>query len=113
MPVSTGKNDRAFPMCNGDGSSMTGVRRAFLWASFGRYLVTAINLVSTLIISRLLAPGEYGISVLGSAVFAVAEAIRAIGGGAYLIQQKELAPENIRTSFTVSLIVTVFLATML
>jgi O-antigen/teichoic acid export membrane protein len=92
---------------------MTGVRRAFLWASFGRYLVMAINLVSTLVIARLLAPGEYGISVLGSAVFAVAEAVRAIGGGAYLIQQRELAAENIRTSFTVSLIVTVLLATML
>jgi len=89
-----------------EGFSMTGIRRAFLWASAGRYIVMAVNLVTTVIMARLLAPGEYGVSALGTAVFAIAEAIRALGGGAYLIQQKELASENIRTTFTVSLIVT-------
>jgi O-antigen/teichoic acid export membrane protein len=88
---------------------MTGIRRAFISATIGRYLVMAINLAATLLMARLLAPGEYGVWVLGGAVFAVAEAMRALGGGAYLIQQKELSPENIRTSFTVSLIVTVVL----
>ena len=83
---------------------MTGIRRAFLWASAGRYIVMAINLVTTVIMARLLAPGEYGVSALGTAVLGIAEAIRALGGGAYLIQQKELASENIRTTFTVSLI---------
>ncbi|HVJ53065.1 MAG TPA: oligosaccharide flippase family protein [Aliidongia sp.] len=92
---------------------MTGIRRAFLWASIGRYLVMAINLAATLILARLLTPADYGISVLGAAVFAIAEAIRALGGGAYLIQQKELAPENIRTSFTVSLLVTLVLTAAL
>jgi O-antigen/teichoic acid export membrane protein len=103
---------RIFPSRDEDGRSMNGIRRAVLWASFGRYVVMAINLITTLIIARLLTPGEYGVSVLGSAVFAVAEAIRALGGGAYLIQQRELAAENIRTSFTVNLIMTVVLAAM-
>ncbi len=92
---------------------MTDVRRAFLWASAGRYVVMAINLVSATVMARLLAPGEYGVSVLGGAVYAVAEAIRALGGGAYLIQKKELAAQNIRACFTVSLAVTIVLATAL
>lgn len=59
-------------------------------------------------------PCEYGVSALGSAVLAIAEAVRALGGGAYLIQRKELAHENIRTTFTVSLIVTLgFTATLI
>jgi O-antigen/teichoic acid export membrane protein len=73
----------------------------------------AINLTSTLIIARLLTPREYGISVLGSAVFAVAEAVRAVSGGAYLIQERELAAEKIRASFTVNMIVTLCLAIVL
>jgi O-antigen/teichoic acid export membrane protein len=87
-----------------------GVRRAFLWASFGRYLVMAISLASTLILARLLAPAEYGVTVLGAAVLALAEALRALGGGAYLIQKPELLPENIRACFTVSLTATVLIA---
>jgi O-antigen/teichoic acid export membrane protein len=84
-----------------------GVRRAFLWASFGRYLVMAISLAATLILARLLAPAEYGVTVLGGSVFALAEALRAVGGGAYLIQKRELFPENIRACFTVSLAATI------
>ncbi len=92
---------------------MTGIRRAFLWASAGRYLVMAINLAATLIIARLLAPEEYGVSVLSASVFAVAEAVRAIGGGTYLIQHRALTAEDVRTSFTVNLLVTIILATVL
>jgi O-antigen/teichoic acid export membrane protein len=87
-----------------------GVRRAFLWASFGRYLVMAINLAATLILARLLVPAEYGVTVLGGAVLALAEALRALGGGAYLIQKPELLPENIRACFTVSLVATMLIA---
>src|ERR1700710_2920465 len=90
-----------------------GVRRAFLWASLGRYLVMAISLAATLILARLLAPAEYGVTVLGGAVFALAEALRALGGGAYLIQKQELFPDNVRACFTVSLVATLTIALML
>jgi O-antigen/teichoic acid export membrane protein len=73
----------------------------------------AISLVSGLVMARLLAPGEYGVSVLGAAVMAVAEAIRALGGGAYLIQKKDLSTENIQSSFTVNMLVTIVLTSVL
>jgi O-antigen/teichoic acid export membrane protein len=75
-------------------------------ASFSRYLIMAINLCATLIMARLLTPADYGVAVLGGAVFAVAEAIRALGGGAYLIQQKDLTPAKIHSNFTISVIAT-------
>ena len=81
---------------------MIGVRRALLGASVSRQSVMAINLGVTLIMARPLAPGEYGASVLAGAVLGMAEAIRALGGSAYLIQKQELNAENIRTSFTIS-----------
>ncbi len=89
------------------------VRRAFVWASAGRYLTMAINLVATLILARLLAPQEYGVTVVGGAVFAVAEALRALGGGAYLIQKQDLAQDDIRACFTVSFLATVFITGLL
>ncbi len=89
------------------------VRRAFVWASAGRYLTMAINLLATLILARLLAPQEYGVTVVGGAVFAVAEALRALGGGAYLIQKQDLARDDIRACFTVSFLATVLIAGVL
>lgn len=84
---------------------MSALRRAFAWASAGRYAVLAINLVATVATARLIGPAAHGISVLGASAFAVAEAIRERGGGgAYLIQQREWTLKKIRTSITISLL---------
>jgi O-antigen/teichoic acid export membrane protein len=47
--------------------------------------------------------------VLGGSVLAVAEAIRVLGGGAYLVQQKDLTLAQTHTNFTISLIATAIL----
>jgi O-antigen/teichoic acid export membrane protein len=73
----------------------------------------AINLVSTATMARLVVPGDYGISVLGGAILSVAEAVRGLGGCAYLIQEKELTSEKIRSCFSVSLVVTIVLSATL
>jgi O-antigen/teichoic acid export membrane protein len=39
-----------------------------------------------------------------------ADALRALGGGAYLIQKPQLSPEDIRASFTLSLVATITIA---
>jgi len=102
--------------CAGDlpgaGLSM-GVRSALLFASCGRYLVVVINLATTAVTARLLTPAQFGLSVLGVAVFAVPEALRELGSVAYLVQQKEVTLEKIRTVFTVSLIVTAVMSVAL
>ena len=89
-----------------------GVRRAFVWASAGRYLVMVINLGAMLALARLLTPGDFGITVLGSSVMLVAEALRALGGGMYLVQKPDLQLEDIRACFSVSLLATLFVAGM-
>lgn len=74
---------------------MANLRRAILFASVGRYVVMAVNLVSAVVLARLLAPSEYGIAVLGASVLGIAESIRELGSIAYLVQQKELTHEKI------------------
>jgi O-antigen/teichoic acid export membrane protein len=92
---------------------MAGLRRALLFASGGRYLVMGVNLVSATVLARLLTPSEFGISVLGTSLLGVAEAIRELGSTAYLVQQKDLTRKKIRTVFTVSLIVTLTMSALL
>ena len=92
---------------------MKGIRRAFVWASVGQYVVVPINLVSTVIIARLIDPSEFGISVMGTAIFGIAAAVRELGSGAYLIQKRDLDQETIRTTMTVSLIVTLIVTVVL
>jgi O-antigen/teichoic acid export membrane protein len=72
-----------------------------------------INLASATVIARLLTPAEFGISVLGVSLLGIAEAIRELGSVAYLVQQQELTQRKIQTVFTVSLIVTLSMTTVL
>jgi len=86
---------------------MAGVRRAFFWVTTGRYLVMLVNLAVAFIMARLIGPAAFGVSVIGGAAYAIAEALRELGGGAYLIQQRELTLEKIRTSVTTSVIASI------
>lgn len=85
---------------------MVNVRRAIVWSSAGQYLVIAINFISLLVMARLLAPAEYGVSVLGGAVLAVAEAVREIASGAFLVRERELTRDKVRSTTTLSVLVT-------
>ncbi len=89
---------------------MSSIRRSLFLASAERYIVILINLAMVPIIARLMAPAEFGISVLGMAALAMAEAIRDFGGSAYIVQEKQLDAEHVRTSFTITLIWTLILA---
>jgi O-antigen/teichoic acid export membrane protein len=90
-----------------------GIRRALLFASAGRYIIMATNLAATAIVARLLTPAEFGISVVGSSVFFVAEALRELGSATYIVQQAELTMEKTRTVFTITFIATIVIAALL
>ncbi|TYL92015.1 oligosaccharide flippase family protein [Bradyrhizobium rifense] len=90
-----------------------GVRRALFWATIGRNLVMLINLAVAIIVGRLIGPSAFGVSVLGGSALIVAEALREIGGGAYLIQEKELTARQIRTSITASVLISIAISVLL
>ena len=92
---------------------MVNLRRAIVWASAGQYLVIAINFACLLVLARLLTPAEYGVSLLGGAILAIAEAIRELAGGAYLVRERELTLEKVRSTTTLSALVTVVVAAIL
>lgn len=92
---------------------MSSIRRALFFASAERYIVILINLAMVPVVARLMGPAEFGISVLGMAALAIAEVIRDFGGTVYIIQERDLTVQRVRTAFTLTLAWTLVLAALL
>ena len=92
---------------------MTSVRLSLLISLAEKYSVTIINIGSTLIIARLLSPEEIGVYSVGLAFVAIAHTLRDFGIGNYLIQEKELTEDRIRTAAGITLLLAWSLALML
>jgi O-antigen/teichoic acid export membrane protein len=78
-----------------------------------KYSVTSINLVMTAVLARLLTPEEVGVFMVGLAVVMMTTAFRDFGVSVYLIQEREITPEGVRTAFTVTLMLSLFFAGLL
>ncbi len=93
---------------------MTEVHRPLLFSAFERYGSFLFFVVSAAILARLLSPEEYGIFALVSALTSVVVAyFQEFGGANYLIQKSALSERNIRTAFTVTSIISLFVAAVL
>jgi O-antigen/teichoic acid export membrane protein len=82
------------------------IRRSILWVSSSQYVNLALGIVSTWLLSRLLTPAEFGVSVLGWAVFNSAESIREFASGAFLIRERELDTDTTSTVVTINILIT-------
>lgn len=88
--------------------------RSALFYSFGtRYASLVIQFVATVVIARLLSPTELGIYSVGAAVIMIAHTFRDFGTSSYVIQEKELTAERLRTAFTLTIIVAWLIAVVL
>tara|TARA_R110000850_G_scaffold64116_1_gene144208 strand:+ start:53811 stop:55289 length:1479 start_codon:yes stop_codon:yes gene_type:complete len=85
---------------------MDKIRTAVIVATADKYVSTAITLVTTAIVARLINPAEFGVTVLGAAVLLMANTLRDVGSSAYIIQAKELTLAKLRAAFTLNLFLT-------
>jgi O-antigen/teichoic acid export membrane protein len=82
---------------------MSSVHRSIFFSAVERYGSLLLFLFSTAVLSRLLAPDEFGIFAVINAIIAVITAsFQEFGGANYLIQKKTLSERNIRTAFTIT-----------
>ncbi|MBK8401740.1 MAG: lipopolysaccharide biosynthesis protein [Propionivibrio sp.] len=77
------------------------------------YLGVALQLASTLVISRLLTPTEIGIFSVAAVLAALASAFRDFGVAEYLIQEKNLTTEKIRAALTANIAISWLMAIVL
>lgn len=84
---------------------MKGVRQAVIYSSAARYSIKFVGLASTMLVSRLLTPEEIGTFAIASAIVMVMSEFRMLGAGGFLIREKELTPEKVRSVLGLTLII--------
>lgn len=82
---------------------MSTLRNSLLWSVGGRYLTLGLQLVSFVVLARLLTPEDVGLYSVSAAIIGLTQVLREFGIGTYLIQEKELTEARMRTAFTLSL----------
>ncbi|MEE8332516.1 MAG: oligosaccharide flippase family protein, partial [Alphaproteobacteria bacterium] len=92
---------------------MASIRRSLALSFAQKYATMAINIATVMILARLLTPAEIGIFSVGIAMVGLAHTLRDFGVGNYLIQEKELTPDRVRTAFGVTLVIAWIMAGVL
>lgn len=85
--------------------STPSVRKALVLSFAGKYSALAMHTVAVMVLARLLTPAEIGVYSVGAAVVGLAHVVRDFGVGNYLIQEKELTTDRVRTAFAVTLVI--------
>ena len=83
---------------------MATVRRSLGFAFLERYLLIALQLLSFTLLARLLTPQQIGLYSVSMALISMAQVVRDFGLANYLIQRKELGPEDVGSALGTSLL---------
>ena len=89
---------------------MPNLRRSVVFSFADRYAAMALNLVTLAVLARLLAPEDFGIFAIVAAVTVMFEATREFGIGSYLIQSQKVSTGDLRTAFTLSILLALTMA---
>lgn len=85
---------------------MNAVQRSILLSAVDRYGSLVVFFVATAVLSRLLSPAEFGVYAVANAIaLIIAASFQEFGGGNYLIQKRDLSVEDVRSAFTITLII--------
>ncbi|WP_300452760.1 lipopolysaccharide biosynthesis protein [Accumulibacter sp.] len=84
---------------------MTTIRRSLAYSLGSSYFSLPLQIISTMVVSRLLTPAEIGVFAVAAVFAALASTFRDFGVAEYLIQEKELTAEKIRAALTVNIAV--------
>ena len=78
-------------------------RRALVFSFLDRYASLLIAVASSMVIARLLTPAEIGVFSITMVLLMFVSAVRDMGAGQYLIQEKDLTTERLRAVWAVQL----------
>lgn len=79
------------------------LRRSLVYSFIDRYSGLVIGVASSMVLARLLSPDEVGVFSVVMVLLALANTLRDMGAGQYLLQEKELTPPRVRAVWTVQL----------
>lgn len=79
------------------------IRRSLAYSIADSYVALPLQIVGTMILSRLLTPAETGVFAVAAVFAAFATSFRDFGVAEYLIQEKNLTEDKIRAALTVNI----------
>ena len=92
---------------------MSKVRRS-LWVTLSQnYLLMPVQLISSVIVARLLSPAEIGVFSVAIVLTSFAHTLRDFGAADYVVQEKDLTPARLRSAFGLTLVTAWLLALVL
>jgi O-antigen/teichoic acid export membrane protein len=92
---------------------MAAFKKALLLSTGERYFALVSNFVTVALVSRILTPEEIGVSVIGMAIVGIAMSGREFASANFLIQRPDLSRDDIRGAFTVMVLLTLMITTVL
>jgi teichuronic acid exporter len=87
--------------------------KAVFFSFAGRYLSMILQLGSTVVLARLIAPQDYGLFSIAFIFMATATIIKEFGVNNYLVKEKTLTPDIISSAFGILLLLSTITATIL
>lgn len=89
------------------------VRKSIGYSSLNGWTGVAFQLVSTVVVARILTPEQTGVFAVAAVFASLASTFRDFGVGEYLIQERELTDDAIRAATTVNIAVSWAMAALL
>lgn len=83
---------------------MNTLRRSLIFSYISKYITTATQLVTSIVLARLLTPEDIGIYTVAAVFVGLGYLLREFGINTYIVQEKELTDDRIRAAFTLNLI---------
>lgn len=92
---------------------MSAVRRSVLFSACEKYATQALGIATTVVMARILSPAETGLYLTAYSVIMLADGFRDFGVGSYLVQATTLDRAEVRTGFTVTLLLSLAMAAVI
>ena len=90
-----------------------GVRKSASITIVTRYSMLVISVGATMVLARLLTPAEIGLFSLAAIFVNLAHSVRGFGVGQYIVQEKDLTTDRLRTAFGITLLIAWSIALLL
>lgn len=87
--------------------------RGTIWSVAMRWSIKGLGLISTVILARILSPGDYGIVAMAMLVVGLAEVLVDFGSDTALLRQKSITKADINSAWSLRIIQGLIVSTML
>ncbi|MBU3005716.1 oligosaccharide flippase family protein [Paraglaciecola arctica] len=85
---------------------MSKVRKALKFSIVATYIAKIINLITVVVIARILTPEELGVYAIAAAMVMVVDVLKSFGVSSYIIKKDEIVKDDIRSALGLNVLIT-------